>query len=297
MWRVFRLFPRALPIAATLALAGCRDDAPAGGSPFLQALEALPSTGAPAVLWRIETFDAGVAPPFPADVTFRAVFDQLLEVTLVQDLAGGTPRPGAGVAWVRWQREAGAVDLPLLSTYDPGRRIEGRSAPSVSFVTPAPLPSAATLTLELAPERLQGRGGGPYVGPTRFSFETLPFGVTFPAPESAHPVDFVVRLAFSSTPGAPVPGAVRVSRAGEPVAIEILTPMAQPKSWLVSPQGEGVPWPQGELELRLDPELVTDRHGVPLPAVGAYVYRFTVGAAPPDALAPDGGLVDTGPSP
>ncbi len=226
--------------------------------------------------------DAGAA-VHSAFVSVRAAFTTLLDPNKIQDLSGAIAQPGKGVAKALWQRPQGVVELPLLAVYNPARTALGAPAPIVTFRSTGGFPADAALTIELDPTRLTNKRGQPYVGPTRGSFQTAPFEVFVSIPAGPLGGSFVPRLSFTNVPSQIAPDAVQVLDArGQPVAIKVQADSGQVTGWIVSPQGEGVPWPPGAYTLSLNDSQVSDGFGVSL-APGPRAWPFQVGGVAVDA--------------
>ena len=278
MRRVFRC-----SLAAVCLCACVDDEAGPRLAPNLKGLEVLDPTAGAVTLWPLA--EAGAPPALSPLSSIRATFDALLDPNSVQDLSGINPEPGRGVAKLQWDSPLGITELGLLADYNPSKRQNNRTAPTLTFTAPAAFPAGARVTLLMSRERINDKQGRPYVGVAGVTFNTQPFAATVDVSQGTLPPSFLARVVFSSLPAPAAVGAVRVLASGVEVPIEVTVEAGARHVWVVSPLGEGVPWAAGPHRLRLLPQLITDTFGAALPP-GALEFPFVI------AGGPDGGSSD-----
>ncbi len=245
------------------------------GQPVMLSFGVVDPTGVPVEL---ET-EAGptLVPPLS---TFHAVFDRLLDPTVIEELTDGGPVGAAGVGVIDWAGRPVANSGKYTPNGDAKFTLIYAPGPSVDVLPDEGLPSDAMLTVSLNPEHVRShdqkeafKADDGVVDTLTFTTEPLAVAIAVPAPEApdggvdedagmdvdggaapgvAPPVesDFAVAITFNNQTAAATVDAIKVAATvgGAPVAlpaaeVQATQDPANAALWTVSPPTGG--WPAG----------------------------------------------------
>jgi hypothetical protein len=295
-------------MAAIVSAVACDDDEP-GAAPTLRGFFVVGADGSETDL--LVPPDGGVGELSPLS-TFRALFDQLLDGSKVEDPATvGPPLPRPDVVVLTWTNPPGSAvpnQIGALTAYDPGGILDMGPGPSLLVRPVEGLPSDAILEVDLNRTRITGKQGQPFVGPHRLSLNTLPFTASIDAggDEPVSPV-FELKIAFSNRPSPAIAAEISVVHvaSGMPVPLVLAPDPERPTTGFIARPEAGV-WSLGShlVTVGLD---ALDAFAVPIASAARATFVVVMpgdGAAPGDGGIPgdggvpgDGGSLPDGPAP
>jgi hypothetical protein len=287
----FRLSLGFIAVAGCLAGSGCKDDQPAARRPQLKNLFVVETPG-PGVMRETDllvTVDGGT-PTFSPLASFRAVFDEFLLGTNLENLDGGV-NPRGDVATLTWVgAPAGAPTIGAFTSYNPAGFELTMRRTSVGVAPRPGLPSGAQIRLRLPREKVVGRNGAlPFEGPEEFTLQTAPFEATLNLmPMTPVAPEFQLTVGFSNVPAPTAKDAVTVSAGGMAVMADVQVDMQNPSSLVVTPPGGK--WTPGTAYTITVADTATDQFGVKLAA--PVTATFNVSSPTIDAGAVDAGSSD-----
>lgn len=276
-------FCNPLPLALTAAamwLPGCVE-ADEAGAPTLLAFELVGPDGAP-----VANEGMVPVPTVSPRVSLNALFDNIIDYTLVQDADAGVGKPGVVVVT--------APNNPMVSSnYTPNGHHKFTllypKGPTITAQISPGLPSGAPVRAVLDVTKIRGKGGqplalGPSVTPT-LDFITAPFAVTGETPPEeggAFAADHAFKITASNLTSEAFATKVAVSGtlAMMPIAgleAEVTVDEADPTSFLVSPKAGS--WPAGATITVTVAADAADAFGVALGAPAVLTFPVAAAAA------------------
>lgn len=283
MFKFNKPLPLLATAAAVLGLGGCVE-ADKAGTPQLLAFEIIGPDGAP-----VESDPMVPVPVVSPMVSFNALFDDLLDYTLVQDADAGVGLPGVAAVAVT----SNPAIMPVVSTtYTPNGHhkfvLLYPKGPNLSVQVASGLPSGATVAVALDVTKLRGKNGqaaiiAPGVSPS-LTFTTAPFSVTGQVGEEPSAVDAGLTISASNVAAADFVSKVSVSGAVDMVPVmnlevDVAAAEGSATDFVISPKAEM--WPAGAVITVTVAADAADQFGVPLGAPAVITFPIAAAEAAP----------------